>query len=32
VRTIVVAHGGEVTVDSTPGEGSTFQVTLPHGR
>jgi two-component system phosphate regulon sensor histidine kinase PhoR len=31
VRTIVVAHGGEVTVDSTPGEGSTFHVSLPHG-
>jgi two-component system phosphate regulon sensor histidine kinase PhoR len=29
VRTIVLAHGGKVTVDSTPGEGSTFQVTLP---
>lgn len=29
VRTIVAAHGGEVTVDSTPGEGSTFHVTLP---
>lgn len=31
VRTIVVAHGGNVTVDSTPGEGSTFHVTLPQG-
>lgn len=31
VRTIVMAHGGEVTVDSTPGEGSTFHVTLPQG-
>jgi len=31
VRSIVVAHGGEVTVDTTPGEGSTFQVTLPQG-
>jgi len=31
VSTIVVAHGGEVTVDSTPGEGSAFHVTLPRG-
>jgi two-component system, OmpR family, phosphate regulon sensor histidine kinase PhoR len=31
VRSIVIAHGGEVTVDTTPGVGSTFHVTLPQG-
>ena len=29
VRHIVEAHGGEVEVASTPGEGSTFTITLP---
>ncbi len=29
VRSIVMAHGGDITVDSTVGQGSTFRVTLP---
>ena len=29
VRQLVVAHGGSVTVDSTPGQGSAFTFTLP---
>jgi signal transduction histidine kinase len=29
VQQIVAAHGGEVTVSSSPGEGSTFVVSLP---
>ena len=29
VKHIAIAHGGRVTVDSTPGEGTSFTVTLP---
>ena len=29
VRHVAEAHGGEVTVESTEGEGSTFRLTLP---
>jgi signal transduction histidine kinase len=28
-RRIIEAHNGSITVESTPGEGSTFSITLP---
>jgi signal transduction histidine kinase len=31
VRSIAVAHGGDVSVDSAPGEGATFTIHLPAG-
>jgi signal transduction histidine kinase len=30
-RGLVELHGGTLTVDSTPGQGSTFLITLPRG-
>ena len=32
VRGLVEAHGGQVTVDSSPGKGSTFSIRLPAAR
>jgi signal transduction histidine kinase len=32
VRRIVTAHGGAVTLDSTPGQGATFSVVLPEAQ
>jgi signal transduction histidine kinase len=31
VRHVAKAHGGDVAVASTPGQGSTFRITLPAG-
>lgn len=30
VKKIAVAHGGDVTITSKPGKGSTFTITIPH--
>jgi signal transduction histidine kinase len=31
VRTVVLLHGGDISVDSAPGQGARFSVSLPQG-